>query len=55
MHTPEPVPFYGSFESTYQPAHDVDVAHDLARSDRVLGHMQEVGLRPAVDLVHHTS
>ena len=55
MHTPEPVPFYGSFESTYQPAHDVDVAYDLAGSDRVLGHNAGGGLRPAVGLVHHTS
>jgi threonine dehydrogenase-like Zn-dependent dehydrogenase len=55
MFTPEPVPFYGGFESTYQPAHDVEVAYDGGESDRVLGHMQQVGLRPAVDLVHHTS
>ena len=94
MPTPEPIPFYGGFESTYQPAHDVDVVettghvlrwredldllracgvsrlrypvrwhriesepgvYDWRETDRVLGYMQEVGLRPAVDLIHHTS
>lgn len=89
-----PIEVLGGFESTYQPAHDVDVAEttghiarwradlDLLRScgvtrlrypvrwhrierragvfdwdetDRVLGYMDDVGLRPTVDLLHHTS
>ncbi|MDP9403738.1 MAG: family 1 glycosylhydrolase [Actinomycetota bacterium] len=89
-----PIPFIGSFESTFQPAHDIDVAEttghidrfeqdlDLLQScgisrlrypvrwhrieaspdefdwratDRSLGRLRERGLRPIVDLVHHTS
>ncbi len=89
-----PISFIGSFESTYQPAHDVDVAEttahidrfeqdlDLLQScgitrlrypvrwhrieaspgdfdwratDRTLVRLRERGLRPILDLVHHTS
>ena len=88
------IPLLGAFESTYQPAHDVDVAEstghdklwredlellrtsgvtklrypvrwhriepeegsfDWSHTDEVLGYMQETGLEPIVDLVHHTS
>ena len=88
------IPFIGAFESTYQPAFDVDVVEttghalrwrqdlallqgcgvsecrypvrwhrvepvrgefDWAETELVLGHMRERGLRPIVDLVHHTS
>ncbi|HEX2161103.1 MAG TPA: family 1 glycosylhydrolase [Thermoleophilaceae bacterium] len=88
------LPFIGAFESTYLPAHDVDVAessehvlrwradlelmraggvtrlrypvrwhrvqpersvYDWAETDRVLGSMRDNGMRPIVDLVHHTS
>jgi beta-glucosidase len=88
------IPFIGGFESTYQPAFDVDVlettGHNLhwrtdlallescsvsdcrypvrwhrierrpgryewAKTDVVLEHMRERGLKPIVDLVHHTS
>ncbi|HEV3401476.1 MAG TPA: family 1 glycosylhydrolase [Acidimicrobiales bacterium] len=91
---PGALEFLGGFESTYQPAHDVDVTEttghaarwrddlDLLRScgvsrlrypvrwhrierepgrlhwdetDRVLGYQHDAGMRPAVDLVHHTS
>ncbi|MFN2568606.1 MAG: family 1 glycosylhydrolase [Candidatus Dormibacteria bacterium] len=84
----------GSFESTYQPEHDVDVSEsnqhdrrwaedlellrscsvsrlrypirwhrieqeegrlDWAATDAVLDHMRRQGLRPTVDLLHHTS
>jgi len=84
----------GSFESTFQPHLDVDVAettehiqrwsedlamlygagvrrlrypirwhrverepgvHDWRETDAILGRMQELGMRPVVDLVHHTS
>ena len=89
-----PLEFIGAFESTYLPAHDVDIVEtsghdarwreDLARmreagvtrlrypvrwhrielarerydwraTDEVLGHLREQGMRPVVDLVHHTS
>jgi len=92
--SPPPIPFIGSFESTYQPAHDVDVAEttrhidrfeqdlDLVQScgitslrypvrwhrvesspgqfhwdatDRTLDRIRQRGLRPILDLVHHTS
>jgi beta-glucosidase/6-phospho-beta-glucosidase/beta-galactosidase len=84
----------GAFESTYLPAHDIDIVEtsghaalwreDLARlracgvtrlrypvrwhriervpgrfdwsaTDQVLGHLRDEGMRPIVDLVHHTS
>ena len=84
----------GAFESTYLPAHDIDIiessghatrwradlelmrrlgvtrlrypirwhrveaahgAYDWRHTDAVLGHMRDAGLRPIVDLVHHTS
>jgi beta-glucosidase/6-phospho-beta-glucosidase/beta-galactosidase len=84
----------GAFESTYMPAHDVDVletsghvarwredlarlrdhgvtrlrypirwhriearqgSYDWAETDRLLHHMRAEGMRPIVDLVHHTS
>jgi len=90
----QPIPLIGSFESTYQPAHDVDVAEttrhverfeqdldlvqscgidrlrypvrwhrveatpgelDWAATDQTLGRLLDRGLRPIVDLVHHTS
>ncbi|MFN2506749.1 MAG: family 1 glycosylhydrolase [Acidimicrobiales bacterium] len=90
----KPIEFLGSFESTYQPAHDIDVSEttghaarwkedlDLLRScgvtslrypvrwhrieteegnydwkltDQVLGYMRDTGMRPYVDLLHHTS
>ena len=89
-----PLEFIGAFESTYLPAHDVDIVEtsghdarwreDLSRmreagvtrlrypvrwhrieraperydwraTDEVLGHLREQGMRPIVDLVHHTS
>ena len=92
--SPGAIPFIGSFESTYQPSHDVDVAEttghidrfdqdlDLLQScgisrlrypvrwhrieaapgafdwratDAVMDRLQERGLTPIVDLVHHTS
>ena len=88
------IEFIGAFESTYQPAFDVDVAEttghvarwqtdlellvatgvrrvrypvrwhrierergrfDWRETDRVLGWMQDHGLRPIADLLHHTS
>jgi len=88
------IPFIGGFESTYQPALDVDVAEttgharrwrsdldllascgvsrtrypvrwhrievepavfDWAATDEVLGYLRDIGVRPMVDLVHHTS
>jgi len=88
------IQFIGGFESTYQPALDVDVAEttghvrrwrsdldllascgvsrtrypvrwhrieaepevfDWAATDEVLGYMRDIGMRPMVDLVHHTS
>jgi beta-glucosidase len=88
------IPFIGAFESTYQPAFDVDILEttghtacwredielllslgvsecrypvrwhrierwpgdfDWAETDAVLAYMRERGLRPIVDLLHHTS
>lgn len=92
--TTAPIEFIGGFESTYQPALDVDVAEttghaqrwradlDLLRAcgvsrvrypvrwhriereprafdwtttDEVLGYLRDTGMRPIVDLLHHTS
>jgi beta-glucosidase/6-phospho-beta-glucosidase/beta-galactosidase len=89
-----PIEMIGGFESTYMPAHDVDVTetnghderwredlalmrqagvtrlrypirwhrierapgrYDWAQTDAVMEHMAEHGMRPIVDLVHHTS
>lgn len=90
-----PIEFIGGFESTYQPAFDVDVAEttghaerwradlellaacgvsrvrypvrwhrvqgerrhrfDWRETDEVLGWMRDHGMRPIVDLCHHTS
>jgi len=91
---PDPIPFIGAFESTYQPAFDTDVfettGHDVRwredlellracgvgdvrypvrwhrvevepgsfdwrQTDEVFAYLQSAGLRPIVDLVHHTS
>ena len=88
------IEFLGGFESSYQPAHDVDVAEttghiarwrqdlellrscgvdrlrypvrwhrieaepktfDWDQTDEMLGHLRDTGMRPIVDLCHHTS
>lgn len=92
--TPRRLELIGAFESTYMPAHDVDIIEtsghdrmwrdDLAllrrlgatrlrypirwhrieespgryrwsETDAVMDHMREEGMRPIIDLVHHTS
>ena len=94
VRTPSTIEFIGGFESTYQPALDVDVAEttrhaqrwradlDLLRrsgvsrvrypvrwhriereprafdwgaTDEVFGYLRDTGMRPIVDLLHHTS